>query len=187
VPLPADLKQQLRQKFKNFKLTPAEHEQQSMELTLKLLQNPIYAKSEYILSYAATGNEPSSSYLNRQLLLDGKHLFLPILENNSIGEVKEEYDLVKNKLGIFEPKQTAPESFISKLDLVIIPGLAFDKQRYRLGHGSSWYDRFLPKLPASCLKIGFCFNNQVIALLPHDKWDIQLDLIISSDQVQSPL
>lgn len=173
-------KQEFREKYKQIKLANADREQVSLALTLKLLSRPEYSAAQNILSFASLPNELTSAYLNRQILIDGKHLFLPIVENYAIGEVFETTDLVQNSRGIFEPKTAAPESAIGKLQLVILPGVVFDKQNYRLGHGSGWYDRLLARLPKSCLKVGFCFKEQIVDKLPHDSWDVKLDLIISN-------
>ena len=60
-----------------------------------------------------------------------------------------------------------------KIDIAIIPGMAFDRNHNRLGRGKGFYDRLLPKIKAP--KIGICFSFQVVDEVPVDELDIPLD------------
>ena len=81
--------------------------------------------------------------------------------------------------GIREPmgkaRQVEPES----IELVLVPGLAFDREFYRLGYGGGYYDRFLPRLRPGALKIGVAFSFQVVEFLPHDAHDASLDALLT--------
>lgn len=81
--------------------------------------------------------------------------------------------------GIREPmgdaRQVEPES----IDFVLVPGLAFDCEFYRLGYGGGYYDRFLPRLRSGALKIGVAFGFQVLESLPHDEHDARLEALVT--------
>jgi 5-formyltetrahydrofolate cyclo-ligase len=67
---------------------------------------------------------------------------------------------------------------ISALDAVLVPGVAFDKQNFRLGRGGGYYDRFLNNLPKKIHTIGLAFDFQVVDRLPHDHHDIPVHRLI---------
>jgi len=73
------------------------------------------------------------------------------------------------------------EIFEGKIDLVIVPGIAFDWQKNRLGRGKGFYDRFFEK--NNLLKIGVCFDFQFLETVPHSKHDIKMDIIVTSDGI----
>jgi len=61
---------------------------------------------------------------------------------------------------------------------VIVPGVAFDSQCHRLGRGKGFYDRLLPQIPHA-VKIGVCFDHQIVEELPSEPHDVLMDLVIS--------
>lgn len=63
------------------------------------------------------------------------------------------------------------------VDLILVPGLAFDRCGRRLGRGGGHYDRFLPKLRSDCLRLGMCFEGQLVAAVPTDPWDQLVDAV----------
>jgi 5-formyltetrahydrofolate cyclo-ligase len=67
--------------------------------------------------------------------------------------------------------------------LIIVPGIAFDKQGYRIGHGKGYYDRLLKNV--SILKIGFAFNLQILEKIPSEKHDIKINKIITESEIMS--
>lgn len=86
--------------------------------------------------------------------------------------------------GIREPDpETTPEADPAILDLVIVPALAFSQQCDRLGYGGGYYDRFLPRLSASCTRVGLLPSALVLPLLPYDPWDAPLNLVITEDNI----
>ncbi len=66
-----------------------------------------------------------------------------------------------------------------KLDLVVVPGLAFSADGHRLGQGGGWYDRFLARTRADCTKVGVCFAGQVVPQVPIEPHDVPLDLVVT--------
>ena len=66
------------------------------------------------------------------------------------------------------------------IDLVIVPGLAFDRQGNRLGRGAGYYDKFLAKLPKETPRIGLAFDFQVLKDLPTLSHDISVDKVVSA-------
>ena len=85
--------------------------------------------------------------------------------------------LAPGRWGIWEPTEEAPLlSDYSRLDLVVVPGVAFSSDGKRLGRGKSFYDRFLPLVPRAAF-VGVCYPCQVVEQIPADPWDIGMDIV----------
>lgn len=82
--------------------------------------------------------------------------------------------------GIPEPAGAAFTK-TDEIGLIIVPGVAFDKDCNRLGRGKGYYDKLLKT--ASCTKIGVCFDFQVFPELPVDKYDIRMDRVIAESWI----
>ena len=84
-------------------------------------------------------------------------------------------DLSPGKFGIREPLVGgSPET----LDLIVIPGLAFTSDGYRLGRGAGFYDRFLSTVPGYTVKVGVCFTFQLLPEVPHLNHDVKVDALV---------
>jgi 5-formyltetrahydrofolate cyclo-ligase len=84
---------------------------------------------------------------------------------------------LQGKTVVLPEDQPPPEP--SRIDVVIVPGTAFTPDGHRLGQGGGWYDRFLPQLRCECLKVGVCFEVQLVAELPIEPHDVRLDLVVT--------
>ena len=85
--------------------------------------------------------------------------------------------LAPGRWGIWEPTDEAPLlSDYSRLDLVVVPGVAFSSDGKRLGRGKSFYDRFLPLVPRAAF-VGVCYPCQMVEQIPADPWDIGMDIV----------
>ena len=90
--------------------------------------------------------------------------------------------LVLGRWGIWEPTDGAPLlSDYSRLDLVVVPGVAFSSDGKRLGRGKSFYDRFLPLVPRAAF-VGVCYPCQVVEQIPADPWDIGMDIVCCGEK-----
>jgi 5-formyltetrahydrofolate cyclo-ligase len=136
-----------------------------------------FKNAKYILLYWSTKNEmPTHDFVEKWK--DEKTILLPSVVGNDIVLKKLTKDLTQGSLGIWEP-DTA-DNFDGIVDLAIIPGVAFDRKKNRLGRGKGYYDRFLENY--KCFKIGICFDFQLFDDLPANKNDKKMDLIISPNE-----
>ena len=112
-------------------------------------------------------------------ILKTKTLLVPycIDDNGNMIAVKisSADDLVKGMYGILEPKNPVPFSK-DEIDFVIVPGVAFSKDRYRLGYGKGYYDRFLSDITP--YKLGICKKELFLEKLPHGEYDIKMDDVL---------
>jgi 5-formyltetrahydrofolate cyclo-ligase len=84
--------------------------------------------------------------------------------------------------GLRNPVTGVPLPF-EEIDLVVTPGLGFDKKGNRLGRGASYYDRFFASGELEAQKCGFAFEEQVVDLVPVDEHDIPMDFLVTDKQV----
>lgn len=111
-----------------------------------------------------------------------KNFYYPVVEGDNLVfrlcNNGEQYSV--SRLGISEPEG---ENFTNykKVDLIIVPGMAFDTKLNRLGRGKGYYDRFLPNLKAT--KIGVCFDFQLLDSVPYEDNDIKMDMLVSENDL----
>jgi len=154
-------------------------EKKKEEASLNILNHFKDLKNKNVLSFASMKTEINLWPLNRKLL-DSNNLFLPKVSKNNlkIYSVKDISLLKKSTLGILEPDSSfCKESDLDKIDIILVPGLAFDKKNNRLGYGRGFYDRLLGKFHGS--KIGICFKEQLYTSIPIESHDQKVDQLLS--------
>ena len=141
--------------------------------------------------YMAKGKEVSLSKAIGKSFIKGKRVYLPktwIKERRlTFHRVYSFSDLVPGPFGLLEPNPKNEETDLSSLEVIFIPGLAFDVKGYRLGYGGGFYDRVLRE--TSALKVGVCYSFQLVESLPVEPHDVPVDLILTEDgiiQCQKP-
>ena len=135
-----------------------------------------------IMLYSDFKNEVCTDTLAKILLDDKKSLFLPIVLGDDIiiGDYISEY-YTKNKFGIKEP-QNSKSMTVHDMQVCVIPGIVFDKQRHRVGFGKGYYDRFLCG-NKKCIKIALAYDYQIVDSIDTDKHDIPMDIIVTEKRV----
>jgi len=172
------LKIELRKKF--IQLRQSIPLQRRKEASIEI-QTILRTKGK-VLSFYSFGSEIDLSLLNRRLV-EEKRLLFPRIENGLIVPYQVfdlDKSLEKSFYGGFEPI-ACPLSKVSlsEISLILVPGLAFDSENFRLGYGKGHYDQFLKSTP-SIETLGVGFKEQLIkGLLPRDPWDVPLrDLLL---------
>ena len=89
-------------------------------------------------------------------------------------------DLEPGSFKLREPPATAPQMTLADLDVVLVPGLAFDKTGQRLGYGQGYYDRLLAHRPEGLVTVGLCFKETLLPHIIHDARDIPVSYVISA-------
>ncbi len=109
-----------------------------------------------------------------------KQFYIPAFDEASGGYRLAEYtpDLQQGKFGIPEP--IAPAFAPEKLDLIIVPGIAFDRTGKRVGRGGGFYDRLLPQYRA--VRAGICFDFQCLEKVPTEPHDCGVDLLVTESE-----
>jgi 5-formyltetrahydrofolate cyclo-ligase len=137
-----------------------------------------------VLLFYSFGAEVETAVLLRRLHERGKRLLLPYLEGGRIeaAEVRPGDPLAPTGYGPREPARRVPVD-PAEVDLVITPGLAFDRRGYRLGHGAAHYDRFLKRLRPAAVRVGIGFAEQLLDELPTESHDEALHLVVTDAEV----
>jgi len=149
----------------------------------KLIISKLEGLSEFIqakkvLSYYSYGSEVKIVDAMEKWAKQ-KELYLPKLNKDLSFKALPYDELVKNRYGIPEP---ISGEGTKDLDLIIIPGTAFDKKGGRLGMGKGYYDRFLSK-HKDVLRIGLAFDEQILESVPQKPYDEIVDIIITDKEI----
>jgi len=135
-----------------------------------------------ILTYLAFRNEPDLALLFD--VLPHARWAVPRIEGRRL--IVHPYDparLVRHRFGMLEPALDLPVIDPATLDLVLVPGVAFDRQGGRLGFGGGYYDRFLPTTPA--LRVGVTYDECLADVLPCGEHDQCVDWIVTPSDLFS--
>lgn len=182
-------KKELRKKYKAFRclFSQEEIEDKSLAIANRLLQLDIWEATYFHLFLTIKEQrEVETEYILHLLSGKDKEIVVsksdfasltmtPILMTDSTKFVKNEYN-------IFEP-ENGLEVPVSKIDVVFVPLLAFDKKGNRVGYGKGFYDKFLAKCTPETIKIGLSFFESEAAISDVFEDDIQLDYCITPDKV----
>jgi 5-formyltetrahydrofolate cyclo-ligase len=155
----------------------------------RLTALPCYQHARVILGYMAFDNEVLTEGLLRQAIASGKQVVLPVVQADrrrlALYAVRNlERDVAPGYRGILEPRPLYTRLVaLTQLELVLVPGVAFDLRGVRLGFGVGCYDRLLGELPQGIPTVGLAFDFQVIPRLPRQPHDIALDAIVIESRV----
>lgn len=156
------------------------------ELIIKNL-SPYLKNAQNIMIFMDMKNEVRITKLIE--LYPEKNFFISKIVNSKNREMKinkyNENELVLHKFGYYE---SSSDDFYDEkiLDIVIVPALAFDSSKNRIGFGGGYYDTFLNKVREknkNTLFIGVCYDFQMIEEVPIEGHDITLDLVINESEV----
>lgn len=181
-------KQKLREKIleKLHNISKEVKEKKVKELKKKLFSSEEFIRAKCVMFYVSKHYEVDTHEMIDESIAMGKKVVVPItlkeektLKPSELRDRKKE--LIKSHYGIHEPheKHIRPVP-LEEVDVIIIPGLAFDRSGYRLGHGGGYYDRFLEKAPSKIVTIGLAFDFQVMDDLPKHANDIPVKKLIIS-------
>jgi len=152
----------------------------------RLIALPEFIKARTILFYASFRSEVGTLQLLQNSLLNNKTVVLPKVDVQYDGlklyEMRTMEDLAPGCYGILEPPANEDRSMhAADIDLMIIPGVAFDEHFNRMGYGNGFYDRLLShkKAPA----IALAYEEQIVAHIPVDEHDVKMDKIITDKRI----
>jgi len=182
-----ELKQTLRDRYNAVRkaIDPAAAGRKSIRVAANILSLLKLRGSELIMVYHKIGAEVDAFPLTDLILDSGLGVALPYCRKDGklgIGRIlNPRDDLVEGAYGIMEPADRLKDNIRpAQLSAIVCPGVAFDKERTRLGRGAGYYDRFLQELTGKPLIIGCAFDCQISAEpLPREPHDIPMDAVIA--------
>ena len=147
----------------------------------KLINLDEFIKSDCILTYVSTKIEVDTYGIIEYALSVGKTVAVPRCEHDTnkmrFYRIKSLDNLVKGYFNIPEPDRFCSEQIDYNNALCIVPGLAFNKDGYRIGYGRGYFDRFLAE--NNVKSVGLCYKAFVIDDLPVEGFDIPVDILLT--------
>ena len=138
-----------------------------------------------VMVYLSMMSEVETDGLIDFLFKQRKQVIAPVVDSER-GELiprqihNLETDLKRHRYGMLQPKADCPIYPLNQLEIIIVPGIAFDSKGYRLGYGKGFYDRFLPKCKHA-ITIGIAFHIQIVEDTYPQPWDISVQHIFSEE------
>ncbi|GAA0108742.1 MULTISPECIES: 5-formyltetrahydrofolate cyclo-ligase [Clostridium] len=150
----------------------------------ELINTDLYKRSINIFIYISFSNEINTRNIIEKAFKDKKNVFIPkvykddklmkAIKLNSIDELK------KNSMGILEPIDDSNYIEKENIDLIVVPGVVFDKECNRIGYGGGYYDRYLKDIKSKKNKIALAYDLQIVDKIESEVHDIKVDYIITN-------
>ena len=169
-------KRALRAEARRVRAAVGDRARRSAQICAQVQALPEFARAHCVFAYAATGSEVDLFPAIEAALRAGKAVCLPVCrEKGQMDAVRlrAREDLAPGAFGILEPRgEVVPPE---EIDLVLCPGLAFDRRGGRLGYGGGYYDRYLGKVHAFLL--GICYTDCIVGAVPMGAHDVFMDAL----------
>lgn len=176
--LKKNLRQEINERAKNY----FAHEESAFITQLTTL--PEWEKIRSVLLYAPIGKEPS--FLKLLEIGSTRRFFFPKIHHQKLDlyEWSAHANWIVGSYGIREPD---PKKWrlasLAEIDLILVPGLAFDAQGGRLGRGAGFYDRLLGDIQCHALKVGVAWEWQIVPKVPCEIHDVKMDIVITPSKI----
>jgi len=161
----------------------------------RFIAHPAYKQTETVMWYIHCRSEVRTESALLRELATGKRMVIPYCTKDEQGHNKlglwwlEDFaELVPGMWGILEPprqrwgeagKEIAPE----QLDLVMVPGVAFDRNGGRLGNGAGYYDRLLKRVRADAILSAVCYESQLVEQIAMEPHDVTMDMVMTEKTI----
>ncbi|WP_457622188.1 5-formyltetrahydrofolate cyclo-ligase [Persephonella sp.] len=171
------MKQKVREELLQKRRGYEKAEEDALRIKERFLQLKDVKRAESILLYYPHKNEVNTIPIIEELLKTEKIVLLPRVKDQDIIPIRifDLSGLKKGYAGIPEPEGNPFP--VDRIDIIVVPAVAYDLNGHRLGYGKGYYDRLLKKVKA--LKVGLAYDFQVVEKLPVEPHDIPVDLIIT--------
>jgi len=151
-----------------------------------VLNTDEYSRAQTVMLYYPDGSEADTRRIIEHSIKVEKRVVLPVCVRNRMLEayqVKDKCELKKGRYGSMEPDtEICPIVLPEEINLIIVPGVAFDVLRNRMGRGAGYYDNFLPTAKnAFCM--GVCYSFQLMDKIPVSPWDYVMDAVVCEKEI----
>lgn len=151
----------------------------------KIIQSDYFKKAEQVLVFASTDEEFDTRYIIERCRYEHKRVFYPrcLDKDGNMMFYKADCvgDLEVGMRGILEPRLTCKPYKYKENDIAIVPALSVDNQKYRIGYGGGYYDRFLKNFNG--VSICPCYDELCLENLPADEYDIKVSVVATQKEV----
>jgi 5-formyltetrahydrofolate cyclo-ligase len=176
----------LRDRMRGFRaaIPPEERVRLAQQIEDRLLSLSESKSARTVLLFYSFGSEVATGGVAEHLMAKGKRLLLPYLgpDGMEAAEVLAGDPLLTTEYGPREPSHRTPVD-PGEVDMVITPGLAFDRRGFRLGYGGGYYDRYLTRLRPDTTRVGIGFSIQLVDRIPEEPLDQRLHFVVTDTEV----
>lgn len=156
----------------------------------KFFKSSFYKEAQNIFIYISYDSEINTKRIISRAIKEGKNIYVPRTEFSTklMNAVKiNNFDnLIESRYGILEPKKEEPFINPNDLDLIVVPGVAFDKNGGRVGYGAGYYDRYFKRIDNQnkfrVTKFALIYDFQLIDEVPTDEEDVLVDAVLTEKQ-----
>lgn len=177
-----EIRKYIKEKRKN--LNKNDKEILDSKIFNKLINSEEYCTCNNIFLYVSFNGEVDTYRIINHALKNNKSVYVPKVVSKEYGmkavRIKGFNELKKGAYGILEPKDFCDAVFEKDIDLILIPGVAFDLKGARVGYGGGFYDRFLCKVSPKAKKIALAYDFQILDKVPKEEHDVIIDKIITN-------
>ncbi|HOX08216.1 MAG TPA: 5-formyltetrahydrofolate cyclo-ligase [Planctomycetota bacterium] len=169
-------------------LSAGELERRGAAVRERLALLPEFRAARSFLLYAPLPDEIDVNPLTDRLLAAGRPVFMPVCREKPRGldvvPLRDRgADLAPGAMGILEPRPGLAPVSAEDVELVLVPGRAFDRRGRRVGRGAGYYDRFLAGLGARALRVAVALDFQIRPAVPSADYDQPVDLVVTEGEV----
>jgi len=182
------MKDKLRRELIKLKnnLSKSELLEKSNIIKKRLFEMNEFKQASTILFYISYDNEVHTHNMIKESMSNRKKIIVPITDKDNkkllLSELKNWNDLSHGAYNILEPrKECIIEVSLDSIDLILVPGIGFDKHGHRIGHGGGYYDKLLEN--ATAQSIGLAFHLQVLDKIYVEKHDVSIHKIITEKEI----
>ncbi|QDU25362.1 putative 5-formyltetrahydrofolate cyclo-ligase [Anatilimnocola aggregata] len=184
-------KQRFRQQARARRAAIDRRAERSAAIAARLMAIPLWAAAQVVSIYVSFRDEVETQLLIEAARASGKQVAIPLcLPDKTLAMISllPGDELVPGSFGILEPARAAGTNerrvtASQALDIIVIPGLAFDRSCQRMGYGMGHYDRYLPLLRGDCVKVGLAYDAQMVDQLPTEPHDSPMDVVVTESEL----
>lgn len=157
------------------------------ELIFKqLINSDIYNKAKKIFTYVSFGSEVDTKKFIKYALNDNKEIYVPKTDKVNKKMIAIKINSLNNmsvdNWGILEPKSVEKNKIGREFDLIIMPGVAFDRFGNRIGYGGGYYDKYVSQIKDISNRISLAYDFQLVKSIESESHDIKVNGIITNDE-----
>jgi 5-formyltetrahydrofolate cyclo-ligase len=168
-------------------MPPREREARSRALTSRLVRMAELEEAATVMTYVTLKSEVDTLPLIRECLRRGKRVAAPRVigphDMEAVAVADPDLDLEPGSWGIREPRAGLEPLDPLVMDIVVVPGCAFDLRGARLGYGGGFWDRYLLRLRPDATVVGACFAEQIFERVPAEPHDVGMDALATEDAI----
>jgi 5-formyltetrahydrofolate cyclo-ligase len=169
-----------------------DRETKSRIIQERLLQLPDFQRAGTILSYIGVKSEVGTGVIVQEALEEGKRLAIPYVTSEGLraATILSNLELEPSRFGLLDPipevrDNPARAVNIGEVELFVVPGVAFDPEGGRLGHGKGYYDGMLAKAGLGARFLALAFECQIVHSVPMTRTDVRMHAVITEKQLYS--